>query len=75
MIFYITPVFDGLNATSGSFEAGFLVIAEQRRDQYLVHLQIIVFEGAYEKGADDALSEFIMMQPQKRRAGRCQRGD
>lgn len=57
--FYIPPVFDEFNTISGSFEAGFLSIAAQRRQQYLENLNTMEPDLAYEKAEKGALKEFI----------------
>lgn len=61
--FYIPPVFDEFNTISESFEAGFLSIAAQRREQYLENLNTMEADLAYEMAEKGALAEFIARQP------------
>ncbi len=64
--FYIPPVFDGFNTISASFEASFLAITEQRREQYMESLKTMEPDGAFERAANGALKEFIARQTEGR---------
>lgn len=57
--FYIPPVFDNFNTVSDGFEAGFLAIAADRREQYLQNLKMMEPAPAFETATDGALDEFI----------------
>lgn len=63
--FYIPPVFNEFNTISERFESGFLTMASQKREQYLMQLKTSMAEEAYEKVANNALNEFILKQRQR----------
>ena len=60
--FYIPPVFHDFNTVSERFEASFLSIAGERREQYLKNLNTMEPDSAYEKAASGALDEFMAEQ-------------
>jgi multiple sugar transport system substrate-binding protein len=61
--FYIPPVFDSFNTINREFEASFLTLAKETRDQYLDKLSIMPPEAAYTQAVSEALQEFIKKQP------------
>lgn len=60
--FYTPPVFDRFNTICGSFEASFLDIAKQSREQYLEYSKTMESDDAYEKAAEAAFQAFVTLQ-------------
>ena len=61
--FYIPPVFDHFNTIGNNFEAAFLAIAQDRREQYLENLTAMDSKVAYEEAARDSLKDFFARLP------------
>lgn len=60
--FYIPPVFDNFNTTSGDFETAFHTIAKERRERYLENLKTMDHPVAYENAVKGSLEELIRKQ-------------